>query len=202
MITKKDCLEQVREVIDGVLSTVDEKGNSQSRIIDIMHIDEDTIYFLTARGKNVYKEIINHPQISYVNLKDNKSVRINGIAKKLDDQKKWIDLMFEENPYMNNVYPGESRYILEPFKVVSGEIEYFDLTQKPILRKNFIINDGSISKKGYVITEECIQCGLCAKNCPQKIITEGTPYNISQDNCLHCGLCYENCPVKAIKKIS
>ena len=63
MITKKDCLEQIREVIDGVLSTVDENGNSQSRIIDIMHIDEDTIYFLTARGKNVYKELINHPQI-------------------------------------------------------------------------------------------------------------------------------------------
>ena len=200
MITKKDCLEQVREVIDGVLSTVDEKGNSQSRIIDIMHIDEDTIYFLTARGKNVYKELINHPQISYVNLKDNKSVRINGIAKKLDDQKKWIDLMFEENPFMNNVYPGESRYILEPFKVVSGEIEYFDLTQKPILRKNFKINNGTISENGYIITEKCIECGVCAKICPQNIISEGTPYTISKDNCLHCGLCYENCPAKAIKK--
>ena len=199
MITKKDCLEQVREVIDGVLSTVDEKGNSQSRIIDIMHIDEDTIYFLTARGKNVYKELINHPQISYVNLKDNKSVRINGIAKKLDDQKKWIDLMFEENPFMNNVYPGESRYILEPFKVVSGEIEYFDLTQKPIFRQNFKINNGTISEKGYVITEKCIECGLCAKICPQKIINEGKPYTISKENCLHCGLCYENCPAKAIK---
>ena len=202
MITKKDCLEQVREVIDGVLSTVDENGNSQSRIIDIMHIDEDTIYFLTARGKNVYKEIINHPQISYANLKDNKSVRINGIAKKLDDQKKWIDLMFEENPFMNNVYPGESRYILEPFKVVSGEIEYFDLTQKPIFRQNFKINDEMISEKGYVITEKCIECGLCAKMCPQKIISEGKPYNISKDNCLHCGLCYENGPAKAIKKLS
>ena len=38
MVTKKECLKQVREVIDGVLSTVDKKGNSQSRIIDIMHI--------------------------------------------------------------------------------------------------------------------------------------------------------------------
>ena len=81
MISKKECLEQVREVIDGVLSTVDKNGNSQSRIIDVMHIDDEAIYFLTARGKNVYEEIMNHPQISYVNLKDNKSVRINGIAK-------------------------------------------------------------------------------------------------------------------------
>lgn len=199
MISKQDCLKQIREVIDGVLSTVDENGNSQSRIIDIMHIDEDTIYFLTARGKNVYKEIINHPQISYVNLKDNKSVRINGIAKKLDNQKKWIDLMFEENHFMNNVYPGESRYILEPFKVVSGEMEYFDLTQKPIFRQTFKINTDIITKKGYIITEKCIQCGLCAEKCPQKVITEGTPYKISQNNCLHCGICYENCPVKAIK---
>ena len=110
MVTKKECLEQVREVIDGVLSTVDEEGNSQSRIIDIMHTDEDTVYFLTARGKDVYKELINHPQMSYVNLKDNKSVRINGIAERLEDQRKWIDLMFEENSYMNNVYPGDSRY--------------------------------------------------------------------------------------------
>jgi len=199
MITKKDCLKQIREVIDGVLSTVDENGNSQSRIIDIMHIDEETVYFLTARGKNVYKEIINHPQISYVNLKDNKSVRITGIAKKLDDQKKWIDLMFEENPFMNNVYPGESRYILEPFKVVSGEMEYFDLTQKPIFRQTFKINIDTISKKGYIISEKCIQCGLCAEKCPQKVITEGNPYKISQNNCLHCGICYENCPAKAIK---
>ncbi len=202
MISKQDCLKQIREVIDGVLSTVDENGNSQSRIIDVMHIDEDTIYFLTARGKNVYKEIINHPQISYVNLKDNKSVRINGIAKKLDDQKKWIDLIFEENPFMNNAYPGESRYILEPFKVVSGEMEYFDLTQKPIFRQTFKINTDIITKKGYIITEKCIQCGICAEKCPQKVITEGTPYKISQNNCLHCGICYENCPVKAIKYIN
>lgn len=110
--------------------------------------------------------------------------------------------MFEENPYMNNVYPGESRYILEPFKVVSGEMEYFDLTQKPILRQSFKINNGSITKKGYCISEECIQCRLCAKICPQKCISEATPYNISQKNCLHCGLCYENCPVEAIYKIS
>lgn len=202
MVTKTECLEQVRDVIDGVLSTVDENGNSQSRIIDVMHIDEDTIYFLTARGKNVYKELINHPQISYVNLKNNKSVRINGIVEKIDEQKKWIDLMFDENPYMNNVYPGDSRYILEPFKVVKGEIEFFDLTQKPILRENFIIGEGTISNKGYIISDKCIQCGLCKTKCPQKVISDGVPYKISAHNCLHCGLCYENCPAQAIEKIN
>ena len=36
MITKKDCFDQLRDVIDAVLSTVDENGNPQSRIIDGM----------------------------------------------------------------------------------------------------------------------------------------------------------------------
>ena len=201
MISKKECLEQVREVIDGVLSTVDANGNSQSRIIDIMHIDEETVYFLTARGKNVYNELINHPQVSYVNLKNNKSVRINGIAEKLDNQKKWIDLMFEENPYMNNVYPGDSRYILEPFKITKGEMEFFDLTQKPIYRKQFVIGDAIISKKGYVINDKCIACGICKRLCPQKCITESDQFIISQENCLHCGICFENCPSDAIDRI-
>ncbi|MGN1362424.1 MAG: pyridoxamine 5'-phosphate oxidase family protein [Methanobrevibacter sp.] len=88
MSSKKECLEQMRNVIDGVLSTVDFKGNPQSRVIDIMHIDDETVYFLTARGKDVYREIRNHPQISYLNFKDNKSVRITGTAKKLENQKK------------------------------------------------------------------------------------------------------------------
>lgn len=33
MVTKDDCLKMAREVIDATLSTVDSKGNPQSRII-------------------------------------------------------------------------------------------------------------------------------------------------------------------------
>lgn len=200
MITKKECLEQIREVIDGVLSTVDEEGNSHSRIIDIMHIDEDTVYFLTARGKDVYNQLIKHPQMSYVNLKDNKSVRINGIAKKVDNQEKWVDLLFDENPFMNNVYPGETRYILEVFRVESGEMEFFDLTQKPIYRESFSIGNTEITEKGFKITANCIKCGICKSECPQKAIIDDTPFVIKQNNCLHCGICFEKCPNDAIKK--
>lgn len=201
MVTKDDCLKMAREVIDATLSTVDSKGNPQSRIIDIMHVDDDTVYFLTARGKDVYHEILNHPQVSYLVLKDNKTVRITGTVKKLDDQKKWIDLMFDENSYMNNVYPGDARYILEPFTITSGEIEFFDLTQKPIYRTSFTIGDGEIHKKGFMIQDSCISCGICVKLCPQQVITLGSPSVISQNNCLHCGLCFENCPVNAIERI-
>ncbi len=69
--------------------------------------------------------------------RDFQMVRLSGKAKRLADQKKWIDRIFEENPSMNGVYPGESRYILEPFCVENGEIEFFDLGLKPIDREYF-----------------------------------------------------------------
>lgn len=154
MVTKNDCFKQLRDVIDAVLSTVDSEGNPQSRIIDIMHIDDDKIYFLTGRGKDVYREIINHPQVSYLSLKDNRSIRITGDAFKLDDQKHWIDLIFDENPFMNNVYPKGTRYILEAFCIENYQMEFFDLTQKPIFRKTFSFGNWQVKPKGFEITDD------------------------------------------------
>lgn len=201
MVTKEECFKQLREVIDAVLSTVDDNGNPQSRIIDIMHIEDDRIYFLTGRGKHVYSEIMNHPKVSYLSLKDNKSIRISGEAHKLDDQKYWIDLIFENNPFMNNVYPGNARYILEPFCIEDYEMEFFDLTQKPIFRQSFKFGDAEITVKGFEITDECIACGTCQASCPQQIpVFVEDKFEIPQEHCLHCGLCYENCPNSAIVK--
>ena len=64
--------------------------------------------------------------------------------------------MFDENRFLNNVYPGDARYVLEPFCIENGEMEYFDLTQKPIYRKSFTLGKGKITPKGYEITDECI----------------------------------------------
>ena len=105
-----------------------------------MHIEDDRIYFLTGRGKNVYSEVMNHPKVSYLSLKDNKSIRISGEAHKLDDQKYWIDLIFENNPFMNNVYPGNARYILEPllknvpYRLLSPWIPY--TTNEEVVEKS------------------------------------------------------------------
>ena len=77
-------------------------------------------------------------------------------------------------------------------------MEFFDLTQKPILRESFVIGDGEITVKGFEITTNCIECGTCLHICPQQTISQGTPYSINQKHCLHCGLCFEKCPVEAI----
>lgn len=38
----------------------------------------------------------------------------------------------------------------------------------PIFRETYILGDVKIEEKGYFITDSCIGCGVCKKNCPQR----------------------------------
>ncbi len=196
----QDCLNKLREIKDVAFATVDEQGCPQVRIIDVMITEEEKLYFCTSRGKHFHKEL-ESGRVAVTGLtKEYQSIRVFGKVKKLEDQKYWIDRIFEENPSMNSVYPGESRYILDAFCIEEAELEYFDLSTEPIYRESFAIGGSELTQKGFVITEECIGCDTCRSGCPQQCITEGTPYFIQQEHCLHCGLCFENCPVEAIKR--
>lgn len=197
----QDCLQILRDVKDAAFATVGEKGLPQVRIIDVMLVENEKLYFCTARGKDFYAQLMrnNHIAVTAVN-KAFQMVRLSGTAEKLTEQTYWVDRIFKENPSMNSVYPNESRYILEPFCIANANIEFFDLGKEPINRENFTIGNDEEQKKGFAISDSCIGCGKCAKLCPQQCISPGKIYEINQTHCFHCGLCFETCPVKAIKR--
>ncbi len=199
----KDCIRMLREIKDVAFATVDEYGNPRIRIIDIMYVEDENVYFCTSRGKDFYRQLMASGKTALTGMNEKyQMIRLEGAARRVEDgkQKECIDRIFEENPSMNDVYPGESRYVLEAFSIEKGQVEFFELGQTPIYRETFIIGDAEEEKKGFYITDGCIRCGVCKENCPQTCIREGEPYQISQENCLHCGLCYERCPVQAIER--
>lgn len=200
-MTARECLQILREIKDAAFATTDEEGRPHNRIIDVMLVEDEKLYFCASRGKDFYRQLVNsgYTEITGLN-REYQMVRLSGKAERLEDQKKWIDRIFEENPSMNDVYPGESRYILEPFCIQSGQVEFFDLGKTPIFRETFTIGNAEDKKKGFEITEKCIGCGKCKRNCPQQCIGEGKPFAIRQEHCLHCGLCFEGCPVQAVRR--
>lgn len=199
----KTCLKKMELVGVLAFATVDQEGAPQIRNISAIHYEKDAIYFFTARGKNFCRELQEDGRVQilcYTKYKE--MIRMSGKAYAVaeEEQEKWRDLIFEEQPYLANVYPGDTRDIGIIFCIDQAEVEYFNLGVNPIFRETYSLGSVTLKKKGYHITEKCIGCGKCKRVCPQRCIDEGNPYVINQNHCLHCGNCYENCPVKAIER--
>lgn len=198
------CLKKMELVGVLAFATVDSEGAPQIRNISAIHYEPQALYFFTARGKDFCRELLEDGRVQilcYTKYKE--MIRLSGKAYAVADKEqiKWREKIFEEQPYLSNVYPGDTRDIGIIFCIDQGEVEYFNLGVKPIFRETYLLGNGIIKEKGYFITDSCIGCGRCARNCPQNCIEKGMPYVISQRHCLHCGSCYEKCPVKAVKRL-
>lgn len=197
------CFKKLQYV--GVLNfaTVDRYGKPQIRNISAIHYEQTSMYFFTARGKAFCEELLSDGNVQILGYtKYKEMIRLSAKVEKVPDQeqRKWIDIIFEEQPYLSNVYPAHTREIGIVFRIADAEIEYFNLGVHPIFRESYVVGNAKITNKGYEITQSCIGCGECMEHCPQSCIVSGEPFQIIQKHCLHCGNCYEKCPVKAIKK--
>lgn len=197
------CLNKMKLVGVLAFATVDSEGAPQIRNISAIHYEPEALYFFTARGKNFSKELTEDGRVQilcYTKYKE--MIRLSGRAYAVShkEQKKWQDIIFQEQPYLSNVYPGDTKDIGIIFCIDKGEVEYFNLGVNPIFREIYSLGNATIKEKGYYITDRCISCGKCKTKCPQNCIKEGNPYNIMQNHCLHCGACFEICPVHAVER--
>lgn len=197
---KKQFLEDIIRIHSVSVATIDSNGKPTIRIIDMMYLEDDCLYFLTARGKNFYQEITKDNYIALSCQKYNKSYVIKGYVEQVDH--KYLDILFNKNKYMWGTYPRNTRDVLEVFKIYKWSGEYFDVTSKPITRLSFSNNMEEIKKGTFFVNDKCISCKKCIVICPQKCIdySTGKAY-IKNKNCLRCGACKEVCPVNAIEQI-
>ena len=180
-----------------IAATIGDDGHPQVRVIDIMLIEDGKPIFLTARGKAFYDQLINQQFIALSGVKEGCSISLRGKVRSADSA--LLEKAFEQNPYMQTIYPGTTRKALEMFELYEGQGEYFDLTSRPIYRQSFTIGGGEKTTFQYTGTSACSGCGLCIDICPQHCIERiGKKVRIQPEHCLHCGLCFERCPHKAV----
>lgn len=197
---KKQFLEDILKIHSVSVATIDSNGKPTIRIIDMMYLKDNCLYFLTARGKNFYQEITKNNYIALSCQKYNKSYVLKGYVEKVEH--KYLDILFEHNKYMWGTYPRNTRQVLEVFKIYKWSGEYFDVTSKPITRLSFSNNMQELKKGTFFVDNKCISCKKCITVCPQKCIdySSGKAY-IKDKHCLRCGACEEICPVNAIEQV-
>ncbi len=195
----------VEKIHTTVVATVDDDGLPVTAAIDMMDSDGDSLYFLTAKGKNFYDRLKKRQFLALTAMKgedtmSSVAVSLRGKVRELGYDR--IPELFEKNPYMKTIYPTEeSMQALTVFQIYEGTGEWFDLSRKPIERASFSFGGAKTKEEGYIISNACIGCGSCVEVCPQKCIaTETIPYVIMQDHCLHCGNCLTVCPVSAVER--
>lgn len=191
----------VEKIHSTTIATIAEDGHPQTRVIDMMLWDEKGVYFLTAKGKLFYDQLMEQGYIALSATKDKLSVSLRGKIRNIGAEK--LDEIFENNTYMQQIYPGDTRSALEVFQVYEAEGQYFDISDPShIVRDSFVIGEMEIKESGYFVGEGCIGCKKCSQVCPQKCIDiSKIPAVIDQKHCLHCGRCVEACPKKVIRKL-
>ena len=199
-----ECGDYLRLLVEDIhtvaVATVGTDGRPRLRAIDIMLWDEDGVYFLTARGKSFYAELMDQRFVALTGIKGKISVSLRGEVQDIGGER--LDEIFEKNPYMKEIYPGRTREALAVFHLCKAVGEYFDISVPSRVRRDpFSVGGAGAIETGYFVGSGCIGCGRCLRACPQRCIdlSSGRAL-IDQKRCLHCGRCAAACPSRVIER--
>ena len=150
----------VEDIHSATMATIGADGHPQTRVIDMMLYDEQCVYFLTAKGKAFYAQLMEQGYIALSATKNNVSISLRGKVKNIGSKK--LDEIFEKNAYMQSIYPGDTRSALEVFCLYEADGEYFDISDPAhIVRDSFTIGKAAQEAPGYYLGKSCIGSNLC-----------------------------------------
>ena len=103
----------VEEFHSATVATIGADGHPQTRVIDMMLWDDRGVYFLTAKGKEFYRQIMEQQFIAVSATKGKASVSLRGKVKNIGSERP--DEIFEKNVYMKEIYQDDTCAALEVF---------------------------------------------------------------------------------------
>ncbi len=174
-------------------------GFPESRIVDVMMIRPEGIYFLTARGKPMYAQMRLNQHVAVCGMDARyRSIRIRGTVREVPGHAT-VDEIISLHPGIGSLYPPHARGILVAWCLYRGSGQVFDLSQEPPERTRFSFGGDPPAVFPLLITEACTLCGECLAACPVHAVSVSEhQVAIEERCCLECGLCIEICPEGAI----
>ena len=91
----------VEEMHSTTMATIGADGHPQTRVIDMMLWDKKGVYFLTAKGKAFYAQLMEQGYVAISATKDKKAVSLRGRIQNIHSEK--LDEIFGKNPYAENL---------------------------------------------------------------------------------------------------
>ncbi|MDM8162136.1 pyridoxamine 5'-phosphate oxidase family protein [Labilibaculum sp. K2S] len=138
----KDLIKLLNQHKDLALATVNDQGSPKVRIFRIMQLNEQELFFSTAKNKEVYLQLKENPKIEMVSWHDQVSIRVAGTA--FFDVSDEMQLkIFEESKILQDIYQSVENPNLTFFRVKMEWVELFDLNSIPPQRKFFDRTDPS-----------------------------------------------------------
>lgn len=111
-----------------------EGGKPKIRVFEIMKQQENTLYFVTAQGKEVYKQLQENPNVEILAMKGNVFVRIAGqVVFDVDDTT--AREIYAANPVLPRLYKTYTDLVY--FRLPVATLDYYDLTPTPPLQEHY-----------------------------------------------------------------
>lgn len=185
-----------------IMGFINEDYHPDSRVVEIIHGDEQGVYFFFREDDPLFPLLIREKKISITGLLPGSSpeksefVKLTGEAEYLGERRKKEFL--DDYPEKRKLWSKEE--ILSKvgvFALRAGSGIYHD--KKGTVKEFSFGNTGE--KYQYKISNRCIRCMECVRICPVKAIrVKGVRCEIDQALCIHCGACYNTCAFGAIER--
>lgn len=111
-----------------------ENEKSKIRVFQIMRQDGHTLYFVTAPGKEVYRQLQQNPNVEILAMQGNVSVRVAGRAI-FDVDDNTTQEIFAANPVLPRLYKSYTDLVY--FRLEADSLDYFDLTPTPPVLEHY-----------------------------------------------------------------